>query len=333
MHFLIGCSLLFLSLATQAQGDIYDYNFWAYDRIKKYEGQIVASGIENSLNLLETNDSPNKCLPVYKNAIEKGVFDIRYALGYFDDSQGVDILWNNKNWGLSPSLDIGVYNSIRHALTDRCEDNSVLSLCGFTENGDPNYGQVLLEKRIKLLGKSVLVKITLTQASASESFLDNKNSLKDRQDFLTAQSEDNYFNGIGVADVVIYNGHSRNGGGPDFNPPILASNLHVNYDGYYRVKKPGITRVLKQIKNSSRKDAVLTFFSCFSKKHFYNDLIKANPKQRLVLSADTIDYMDSLEASMGYLEGLLSGTCGQDLTNIAKQGDRIKNGFQDFQIQ
>ena len=331
MRFIFGCTLLFFSLAAQAQGDIYDYDHRAYDRIKNYEDQIVASEAENSIK--RGDISTNKCLPVFKNAIQNGVFDIRYALGYFDDSRGIDILWNDKNWGLSPSLDIGIFNSIRHALTDRCAFNSPLSLCGFTENGDPSSGLVTLEKRIKLLGNSVLVKITLTQASASESFEDNKSILKDRQSFLTAQSEDNYFNGIGIADVVIYNGHSRNGGGPDFNPPILMSNLHVNYNGYYRIKKTGITRVLNQIKNSPKKDTVLTFFSCFSKKHFYDDLLQANPKQRMVLSAEKIDYMDSLEASMGYLEGLISGTCGEELSNIAKQGDHVKSSFQDFQIQ
>ena len=331
MRFIFGCTLLFFSLAAQAQGDIYDHEHRAYNRIKKYEDQIIASGAENSIN--HGDAGANKCLPVYKDAIKNGVFDIRYALGYFDDSQGIDILWNDKNWGLSPSLDIGVFNSIRRALTDRCPFNSTLSLCGFTENGDASTGLVTLEKKIKLLGNSVLVKITLTQASASESFQDNKTILKGRQDFLTAQSEDNYFNGIGVADVVMYNGHSRNGGGPDFNPPVLMSNLHVNYNGYYRVKKTGITRLLNQIKNNPQKDTILTFFSCFSKKHFYTDLLKANPNQKMVLSAEKIDYMDSIEASMGYLEGFLSGACGEELTNIAKQGDRIKSGFQDFQIK
>lgn len=182
MRYLIGCTLLLFSFVAHAQElfqaqaqvlapaqvDIYSYNYGAYDRIKKYEGQITASGKENFQNLTEV--SANKCLPVYKNAIKNRVFDIRHALGYFDDSQAIDILWNAKNWGLSLSLDIGVYKSIRHTLTDPCENRSALSLCGFTENGNPNYGQVLLEKRIKLLGNNVFVKARLSQASVSPCF-------------------------------------------------------------------------------------------------------------------------------------------------------------------
>ena len=292
------------------------------------EASLVAKPLPSS-----EETAADQCLPVYKNAIQNKVFDIRYALGYFDDSQGIDIIWNGQNWGISPSLDIGIFNSIIRVLTESCENSSQLDLCGFSLSGDPGSGKVTLEKQIKLIGNGVTARITLTQASASESFVNNKNLLADRQSFLTQQSEENYFGGIGKADVVIYNGHSRNGGGPDFNPPVLNSILHVNYDGYYRVKKPGISRVLNAIKSNSNKDDILAFFSCFSRKHFYDDILKANPKQRLILSADAIDYFDSLKASMGYLEGLLHSTCGQNLADLAKQGDKIKNAFLGYQIK
>ncbi len=331
MQKLILSALILFSVQVFALDDIYSYNYWGYTIIKSYSAEIEASLEAKQSALAEKPAS--QCLPVYKNPIQNGVFDIRYALGYFDDSQGIDILWNNQNYGLSPSLDIGMFNSIIHALTEPCESRSQMDLCGFSASGDPAYGKVILEKKITLLNNSVLARITLTQASASESFENNKNLLADRQKFLTQQSEENYFGGIGKADVVIYNGHSRKGGGPDFNPPLLNSINHVNYDGYYLVKKPGITRVLNSIKSNPNKDGVLAFFSCFSKKHFYDDILKANPKQRLVLSADTIDYFDSMKASMGYLEGLLRGTCGQDLADLAKQGDKIKNGFLGFQIK
>ncbi len=323
--------LLLSSTHAIAADEIYAYNFWAYDAIKKYTVEISASPAINTPPVIE--NGVNKCLPVFKNPIKNGVFDIRYALGYFDDSQAIDVVWNNANYGLSPSLDIGIFKSIIHALTDVCTDASQVDLCGFRMSGDPDMGKVILEKNISLLGNMVLARITLTQASASESYNDNLDKLQDRQKFLTQQSEENYFGAIGYADVVIYNGHSRNGGGPDFNPPRLNQELHVNYDGYYKVKRPGINHVLEQIKKGPNKDSILTFFSCFSKKHFYDDLLKANPKQRMVLSADTIDYFDSLKVSMGYLEGLMHGACGQELADIAKQGDKIKNAFQGFQIK
>jgi hypothetical protein len=306
---------------------IYNYNYWLPTFIEDYMKLVVASPV----SVATPAGGPTQCLPVFKNPLKNGVIDIRYALGYFDDSQAIDIMYDDFNYGLSPSLDIEVFHVIRGALTKKCEGNRVL--CSFKESGDPSQGLVVLEKKINLQGAEVLARITLTHASASESFEDNKNLLKDRQDFLTKQSEENYFGAIGKADIVIYNGHSRNGGGPDFNPPILSKDLHVNYDGYYKVKRPGINRVLTMLKQNPNKDSVMGFFSCYSKSHFYNALLRANPKQKLILSSDTINYFDSLYASMGYLEGLLHGQCGQDLADMAKQADSVKEGFTSFQIK
>jgi len=268
---------------------------------------------------------------MYKNILDKGAMDVRYALGYFDDSQGIEILYDGKNYGLSPSLDIEVFYVLRDFLTKKCEGDRLV--CGFKESGDPAQGRILLTKRVTLYGKEIPVTITLTQASASESYVRNQNELNSQQEFLTRQSEENYFGGLGIADVVFYNGHSRNGGGPDFNPPILDKTLHVDYNGYYKVKRPGIKRVLAQLKTNPNKDSVIGFFSCYSQSHFYSALLKANPKQRMVLSSDTINYLDSFQASIGYLEGLLKGECGDGLAQIAKQTDSIKNGFKGFQIR
>jgi hypothetical protein len=266
--------------------------------------------------------------------LSKGVLDIHYALGYFDDSQAIDIIYDNKNFGLSPSLDIAVFDVIREFLKTPCEPQNPQKLCGFAEQGDPNNGLVILTKQITLLEQLVTVRISLSHASASENFIANKTILNERQKYLTQQSEQNYFGALGsAADVVIYNGHSRNGGGPDFNPPLLKDDLHVNYDGYYQVKKTGINRVLEMIKNGKNKDQVIGFFSCYSQRWFFDSIMKANPKQRVIFSADTIDYLDSLQASLGYVEGFMQGYCGQDLADIAKQSEKIKVGFQGFQIR
>lgn len=314
-------ALLVASVANADYG-IYGYGYWMPRMVADY------------LKVVDNNSpkvGPDKCERVYSNAINKGVLDIRYALGYFDDSTGEERVWEGINYGLSPSLDIETFNAVRQVLTSRCWDRSLRS-CGFSESGDPKQGKVVLTKNIDLHGKKTLVRLTLTQGSATESFVQNKGPQAARQSFITAQAEDNFFNGLKVADIVLYNGHSRNGGGPDFNPPILMSNLHVNYKGYYEVKRPGIIRTMKSLQENPNKGIIVGFFSCYSKKHFYNTFTQANPSQRVILSADTIDYFDSLKASMGYLEGFLRGSCGQDLADTAKQEEKLKNGFQGYNI-
>lgn len=313
---------LFMASVANANDGVYGYGYYMPRMISDYLKTVD----QNSPKV-----GPDKCERVYTTAMNKGVLDIRYALGYFDDSTGEERIWNNINYGFSPSLDIEVFEALRKELTSRCWNRS-LRACGFDESGDPKYGKVVLQKYVDLHGKKTLVRLTLTQASASESFEQNKGPQASRQSFLTGQSEDNFFNGLKVADVVLYNGHSRNGGGPDFNPPILMSNMKVNYKGYYEVKRPGIIRTMQSLKENPNKGIIVGFFSCYSKKHFYETFLKQNPTQRIILSADTIDYFDTLKASVGYLEGIMRGSCGQELADTAKQEEKLKNGFQGYNI-
>ncbi len=308
---------------------IYGYDYWAFKKATDFLTKIDQN--PDMQKMSETKGGNLQCLPVFKNAIKNGVLDIRYALGYFDDSQAIDIMYDGFNFGLSPSLDIEIYSALRRVLTLPCSSQT-LQFCGFKESDNALTGKVTLSKYVNILGAKVLAQMTLTYASASESFVANKGPLMAQQKILTLQSESNYFDHIAKSDVVIYNGHSRNGGGPDFNPPILNNSLHVNYDGYYRVKKIGITRVLNQIKSNPNKDFILGLFACYSQKHYYNSLIQANPKQRMVLSIETIDYFDSLKASIGLVEGLLRGQCGDNLNKIMQQDEKSLQGYKGFQI-
>ncbi|MGZ3745602.1 MAG: hypothetical protein ACXVBQ_17185, partial [Pseudobdellovibrionaceae bacterium] len=271
------------------------------------------------------------CQHLYSKALDKGALDIRYALGYMDDSNGEEKVWGGINYGLSPSLDIEIFQSIYQVLTENCK-SSTMRLCGFSASGTLSSGKVVLQKYVDLYGKRILVNLTLTQASASPYFLKNKGELAARQTLLTQQSEENFFEGLKVADVAFYNGHSRNGGGPDFAPPVLDSRNHVNYKGYYEIKRTGILKTLASMKQNSNKELLLGLFSCFSQLHFYKTFMHANPKQPLILSSDRVSYFDALKGSMGYLEGVLRGTCGQDLAGTAKQEDSIRDGFLGYNI-
>lgn len=320
--FWIFFALLVVSVANAKDYGVMGFGYWSPIRIQEY-----LTAVDKVAPVL----GAQKCQNVYSNAVKKGVLDIRYALGYFDASQGQDVIWSGINFGLSPSLDIEVFNAIRKEFTKSCASKS-LRTCGFIESGDPASGKVILQKHVKWYGAPVLVRLTLTQASATKSYYQNIGSSVERQKFLTAQSEENFFGGLANADIVIYNGHSRDGGGPDFNPPILKSNLKVDYEGYYQVERPGLLKTLHRLSSGSNKESVLGLFSCYSKLHFREPILRANPRQRMVLSADLINYLETLMASVGYLEGFLRGSCGQELADLAKQGEKMQKSFFGYNI-
>lgn len=303
--------------------------------MQKYFEQVNSVRIETPQSSVNRRgEKVYKCGQLYGPALEKNEYVVHYALGYFDDSQGIDIIYDNKNYGLSPSVDIAVFHVIRRYLKAPCAPNSQQRLCGFIETGVPSMGLVRLKKKIEILDRQIDFVVQLSQASASESLTDNQTALRTRQEQLTATSESNYFEGFKTADAVFYNGHSRDGGGPDFEPPVLrSSDRKVDYDGHYRVRREGITRLLEALQTPAHSQQIMGLFSCYAQRHFYRDLTRQNPGQKMILSSDTIDYLDTLLASMGYLEGLMHGYCGQDLADVAKQGDKIKRGFMGFQLR
>ncbi len=323
--------LLFSMNAIAGYTGIYGYEYWYPKHIEEY---LTLVNTPSNLEIARQNEGksydPQVCAPVFAKAFAKNELDIRYALGYFDDSTGNDIVWDGKNYGKSASLDIEIFFAIRENLMKPCQGNRVT--CGFREHGDPENGKAIYTKNINLLGRNIEVFLTMTYASASNNYQRNKTELRDRQSFLTAQSDDNLFGGLTKADIIFYNGHSRNGGGPDFNPPILDSKDHTDYDGYYKVKRPGIKRALEAIKKNPNQGLIYGSFSCFSASHFQKALTTTAPKIRMILSSDTIDYLQSLKASMGYLEGLMQGRCGEDLAQFAKR-ENLYGGFKGVNIK
>jgi hypothetical protein len=107
----------------------------------------------------------------------------------------------------------------------------------------------------------------------------------------------------------------------------------VNYKGYYKVKRAGIQKTIAAMKQNLHQQPLVGLFSCYSRSHFYKTFMRLNPNQALILSADTINYFDSMKASVGYLEGILRGTCSQELADTAKQEAQIKTGFQGYNIK
>lgn len=320
MKHILGIFILLCSY--QLQAGIYGYD------------HLVPAEIDNymwELNRAKTAAKP-ECESMYRPMIQDGVLDIRYALGYFDHSTGMQVKQEQTNFGYSPSLDIPIFEALRQHLTSMCKNRNT-RFCGFSVSGDRRSGKLVFEKSVTIHQQRVLVRLTLTQASASEYYAENLNRLASQQQFLINQSEENFFGGIETADVVFYNGHSRSGGGPDFRPPVLNKSKKANYSGYYKVQKPGLKKMVAGLNQNPNQGFILGLFSCYSRSLFQKPITDKNPSQRMILSSDEVNYFQTLKASIGYLEGIMRGQCGDDLARTAKQDDAIRKGFLQFNMK
>jgi len=74
------------------------------------------------------------------------------------------------------------------------------------------------------------------------------------------------------AEVQIYLGHSRGGGGPDTFPPIVRLQLGFNRQkvdySYYRRNRPGLTTSRPFFKKSKETPMIIAWTGCDSRRHF-----------------------------------------------------------------
>lgn len=313
------------------------YDYWSAVWAEKYLDDLDGRSTTTGGDPRATQSA--KCQSFIDTYTRDGVFDIRYALGYFDYPTGSNpIVEHGLDWGIAVSADEGIAVGIRKVLTRKCTSED-RRLCGFREitpqEDRIRRGKTVLTRDIEIGDRKVEARMTLTYASASPFYERNLTLLKAKQDRYTEASDENFFGGLRNADAVIYMGHARNGGGPDFNPPRLTPDKHVDYYGYYRKQFPGMFRMLKELKANSNKEIFLGLFSCDSKLHFGRRLLTQNPKQRVVLTLGgeaVLNYADTFLVSMGYIEGLLRGRCGASLEAYARLGNRERVAFQGYNL-
>ncbi len=273
-----------------------------------------------------------QCTNNYAHILNKGSMDIVYVMGYLDDAGGKasTIGVDGTNYGVARSSDEAISNAILAKLTEPCK-KSTQKLCEFSII-DRSNAITKLGKNIQMFGRSVRVNITLGYSSVSEIYEKNITSLKSQQELQSRQAEALFLNGIRTADVAIYNGHSRNGGGPDFAPPVLKADNHTNY-AHYLKNRIEIGKVLSALKDRRDDNLVLGLFSCSSNPHFSKRLLSVNPKQKMILSGDTMYTNETTVGSLGYLESMMRGLCGDELTQAARQSDRMIYGFSDYNMK
>lgn len=233
------------------------------------------------------------------------MIDIRIALGYFDWTNGSQIKMNGRNYGYSPSIDPGAYAALRRIMTSSCPGKA--QFCGFKKDSGNPYR---FTKKVKIQGREYTAKVDMVFSSVSE-YLDVNTTGKYSGDQRSrSQSAKGFFNSaLQNADVVFYFGHSRNGGGPDFNPPIFISGTNkVNYNGYYKVERPGLRNLVSNL-GSGKQPAILGLMSCNSRNHFLSSVSNTAPRTGVISSMDVLEVDGVFTALIGGADAVLRGQC------------------------
>lgn len=174
--------------------------------------------------------------------------------------------------------------------------------CGFQR--DPADGNRLEKVVLRSSAPQRLnIQVKITSAAAGPDDEDNRRN--PYQKYLSEIAENNFLNGLREADAVFYIGHSRNGGGPNFAPPILGAKKQVAYN-WYQKHRPGLKQMLKALSTKNNESLQLDLLACASTKHFKKTLLKASPGLRLATVPDLIYYSEALETTLKRVSKLIA---------------------------
>lgn len=198
-------------------------------------------------------------------------------------------------------------------ITSVCADEKSES-CGFARS---HSNADLFMKKSIIKGKER--KILLWVVNSSVGTDDQENQTDPFQRWKSKYAEQAFLSGLRDTDVVMYDGHSRFGGGPDFYSPKLASDGTVDPTSYQE-DRPGLTKMMSSLKGSVRPKAgpfsklkLLGLFSCSSSQHFTEDIHTVS-KAGMVTSKVLMYYSDALEQSLATVNDVLLGRCPSGTT-------------------
>lgn len=228
------------------------------------------------------------CQNDYLTLMAKPEINVTMAYGYFDADDGTT--WDNR-----------MVSQFLTTMTAPCKTWHTKS-CGFKKTGTGPY--VLTRKMTGPDGLIKTVKITLDSPSLSTD--NNKNNINPLQKTKSEAVKKMYLNGLRNSEVTLYLGHSRDGGGPDFDPPRMSGG-HTDYDWYHanpRDKK----EMLNVLAENPDKARIVGFFSCSSIRWFSKGVATGAPGSGFI-GTDNTYWTSAFDQVYPFIEKIFSYQC------------------------
>lgn len=118
-------------------------------------------------------------------------------------------------------------------------------------------------------------------------------------------------------EMVVYDGHARDGGGPSFEPPRVLKNGHVDYS-WYRKNREGHKEEAAAFTAAVKKGKAPLYYasmSCNGYSHFFKrgKFPEVSPKTSYILSKRTSYPDEGVASLLTTIEGALTKQCGENL--------------------
>jgi hypothetical protein len=237
-----------------------------------------------------SDSNSNLCSPTLRSLLKQKDLSIVYVFGYKD---------------ARPARYVGdryERAQLVQKVTAPCVADQLL--CNFQRDPEDGY---LFHRYLVQEAETQKIQLQIVGSSATED--DAENRTLSFQKWQSRSAQQALLTGISEADIVLYSGHSRAGGGPDFAPPVLKkASSEVNY-AYYQNKRSQFSVLIKAIKKAKKPPALLGLFSCKADEHFRKELQGLNKGISLLAAPHLISYQEALDSSVQAMEALLKMDC------------------------
>lgn len=296
---------VFVLTLNKAQANLPGLSSAYVRHLQKTRGQIVAQK-------LLLGPTPKTCHSQLLNISADNKIKIMMAFGYMDVSSGQQFKDSATHlYGKGNVLDKDARVAMEHMLLSSCHKKSTFA-CGFRQRGSVFTKKI----RNRFTGKRMKVEITLVSPAVSSSDSQNQNQLASKQERSSANVRAKFLQSFSKADAVIYMGHARSGGGPDFFPPVLTSGGRVNYS-YYKSQQEGIRSMVSALQTSSQIPLV-GVLACKSTGLFSKRIRRASPGTVFVTADALFDYNDILPTGYAMLEAIVGQRCSDSFEDIVR---------------
>lgn len=229
------------------------------------------------------------CQNDYLTLMSKPEINMTIAYGYFDAGDGTT--WDKK-----------FADHFITTMTKSCKTWD-LKACGFKKTG---ANPTILTR--KMTGPDGLIKtIRIKIDNPSVSTDENANQKNAAQKVRSEAVKKLYLDGLRNSEITIYLGHSRDGGGPDFDPPIKRKDGHTDYD-YYHANPKDKKEVMKVLAETPNKSRILGFFSCSSIRWFSKGVASGAPGSGFI-GTDDLFYVSNFNQVFPFIEKIFSYQC------------------------
>lgn len=188
--------------------------------------------------------------------------------------------------------------------------NSSFPLCGFRLITSNSFKSVLQKENGE---KKIQITITTSSISTNNEYNQNQEAQLLKSDYAYSQ----FLNSFRSQDVIVYWGHGRDGGGPDFYPPRLLKDGHVDYP-LYRRQLPGRSLLQAALGLRGRRTQYVGLFACNTIR-LTRDFHKVFPDVNLVGTKTEIFSDEMTRASLAFVSGLVLNNCDRTIVENRKK--------------